>query len=234
MNALKIVAVTFSLFVVTHITDAEADTPPSFSKPGELATGSGTGLKDDTVYYPDMRFPTEKAPAYLNSQVYRPGGQHGGGGGQCASANYSYPWVDNFCETRSWANKLCPAGKGHQGVDIRPATCQRDVHWAVAVDDGVIANVGKFSVTLQTAAGTLYRYLHMSMNDLAVNELDHVKKGQKIGKVSNDFDGTPTTIHLHFDIKDRVVIDGKEVATYIPPYASLTAAYERLINQSGN
>ena len=43
-----------------------------------------------------MRFPIEVAPAYPNSQVYRPGGLYGGGGSQCDASNYDYPWQDNL------------------------------------------------------------------------------------------------------------------------------------------
>src|SRR5262245_59695623 len=97
-----------------------ADPTVSFSAPGDLEPGSGTGLHETKIYFPSIRFPLENAPAYLNSQVYRPGGMNGGTGGQCTSVNYSYPWRDNYCEARSWAMPLCPAGKGHQGQDIRP------------------------------------------------------------------------------------------------------------------
>ncbi|HEV7877074.1 M23 family metallopeptidase [Bradyrhizobium sp.] len=205
--------------------------PPNFaSPPGDLETGSGNGRADATIYFPQMRFPLETGPAFANSQVYRAGGMHGPAGDQCASANYSYPWRDVYCEKRSWTMALCPAGKGHQGQDIRPATCKKDTHWAVAADDGVIANIGTYSVTLQTANGVLYRYLHLNIGDLAVDELDHVKKGARIGKVSNWFGDTSTTIHLHFDIKGTVQVNGKSVVTYLPPYTSLVASYKTLMS----
>lgn len=35
------------------------------------------GSSGPTVYSLSMRFPLEQGPAYLNSQVYRPGGDHG-------------------------------------------------------------------------------------------------------------------------------------------------------------
>ena len=129
-------------FLIAGCAIDAAYSQPVFSPPGELEPGSGSGLRDNTIYFPNIRFPIEAAPAFLNSQVYRPGGMHGGGGGQCAGANYSYPWRDNYCETRSWAMPLCPSGKGHQGVDIRPGTCKADLHWAVAVADGEGVAVG--------------------------------------------------------------------------------------------
>src|SRR5258708_1168464 len=82
------------------VCSAFADAQPAFMPSGDLEAGSGTGLYDETVHYPGIRFPIENAPAFANSQVYRPGGQHGGGGGQCAAVNYDYPWRDNFCEKR--------------------------------------------------------------------------------------------------------------------------------------
>lgn len=204
---------------------------PSFSPPGELESGSGRGVADPNVYLRDIRFPIEKAPAFLNSQVYRKGGMHGPSGGQCDSANYSYPWRDNFCEKRDWGMPLCPAGKGHQGQDIRPATCKAGLHWAVAAESGKIVQIGKYSVTLQTPNGTVYRYLHLDMDDLAVRRGQLVQRGARIGKVSNDFGDASTTIHLHFDIKDSVRIGGVSRVVFVPPYSSLQAAYQQLLSQ---
>ena len=224
---------TFLLFsmlaALTTLANSANAQSPMFHDSGDLEPGSGHGLKDTTVYYPDMRFPLENGPAYANSQVYRPGGMHGGGGGQCSKLNYSYPWRDNYCEDRGWSMPLCPKGHGHQGQDIRPSTCKIDTYWAVAVDDGVIANVGSYSVTLQTATGTLFRYLHINIGDLAVEELDHVKRGDRIGKVSNWFGGEKTTTHLHFDIKDTISLNGITRSVYMPPYASLVTSYKRLM-----
>lgn len=201
-----------------------------FSEPGELEPNSGQGVKDAAVLLPGIRFPLESAPAYANSQVYRKGGNHSPApGGQCDPANYSYPWRDNFCEKREWTVAYCPSGKGHQGQDIRPATCKANLHYAVAAEDGIIAQIGTYSVTLQTKGGTLYRYMHMKMSELSVKELDQVKRGERLGKVSNDFGNSSTTIHLHFDVKDTIVLNGQRVITYIPPYPNLVEAYKKLL-----
>lgn len=200
-----------------------------FLAPGDLASGSGKGRKDATVYYPDIRFPIESGPAYANSQVYNPGGSGSSEPDQCSEKNYSYPWRDNYCESRGWKMQLCPSGTGHQGQDIRPATCNANTYWAVAVSDGVIVSIGSFSVTLQSPEGTLFRYLHLQMNDLAIQLGDHVEKGDRIGKVSNWFGDSKTTVHLHFDIKDSVTIGGKVHQVYMPPYASLVASYRKLM-----
>jgi len=104
---------------------------------------SGTGrVGDNYVYAPGIRFPLEHAPAYLNSQVYGIGGLHGAKGSLCDQRNYAYPWRDNYCEKRSWNMPLCSGGKGHQGVDIRPATCEKKRHYAVAVERGIITYIG--------------------------------------------------------------------------------------------
>jgi murein DD-endopeptidase MepM/ murein hydrolase activator NlpD len=208
---------------------AFADSQPAFMPSGDLESGSGTGLHDETVHYPGMRFPIENAPAFANSQVYRPGGQQGGSGGQCANVNYDYPWRDNFCEKRDRATPLCPTGKGHQGQDIRPSSCKADLHWAVAVADGIISHIGSYSFTLQTPAGVLYNYLHVNLSTLTVAKGDNVSRGQKLAKVSNWFGGESTTIHLHFEIKDTVTAGGTKKILHIPPYASLVASYKSLL-----
>ena len=197
-----------------------------YNAPGDLVSGSGTGVTDTTVYAPDMRFPMEATPAFANSQVYGHGGYLGPGGGQCDSANYDFPWSDNYCETRSWVTPLCPTGNGHQGQDIRPATCNDDTHWVVAGEDGTITGVGSYSVSLTAGNGTQYRYLHMSMDRLAVSHGDRVSRGDRLGLVSNDFGDTPTTYHLHFEIHQNIASVGS--ISPVPTYTSLVQSYEEL------
>lgn len=197
----------------------------SFAPPGELLPGSGTGRVDSTVYAPGIRYPIEKAPSFANSQVWGHGGGSGPGGSQCDAANFSYPWRDNYCETRQWDMPLCPAGTGHQGQDIRAATCDNNTHWAVAAVDGTITNVGSYSVYLTGADGTRFDYLHMSNVQVAFGH--KVVKGQRLGHVSNKFNGTPTTVHLHLNIRQYVQSLG--AAVYVPPYMSLVKAYEGLV-----
>jgi len=198
--------------------------PFSYLPPGDLIPGSGQGRVDNKVYAPGMRFPIEAGPAFANSQVWGAGGSQGPGGGQCDTINYDYPWRDNYCETRQWDMPLCPAGTGHQGQDIRPSTCQKDVHWTVAAVDGTITSIGSYSVYLTAADGTRYDYLHMSQVQVSVGQ--KVTRGQRIGKVSNEFGGTPTTIHLHFNLRQNIAGIG---SVYVPPYLSLIEAYQALI-----
>lgn len=204
---------------------ALAGEPFSYNPPGMLAPGSGEGRFDEMVYAPGMRFPLEAGPAYLNSQVWGHGGSQGPGGGQCDPENRQYPWWDNYCETRSWDMPLCPSGQGHQGQDIRAGDCEKGKHWVVAAADGTITNIGTYSVYLTTADGTRFDYLHMG--DVQVAFGDEVKRGDRIGKVSNEFGGTPTTIHLHFNIKQNV--DGLGLV-FVPPYMSLVGSYQELVN----
>lgn len=202
---------------------ASADTF-TYAPQGQLVNGSGKGRVDAKVYAPTMRFPMESGPAYANSQVWGKGGLNGGGGGQCDAPNFSYPWHDNYCETRDWDMPLCPAGNGHQGQDIRAASCKKDTHWAVAAVDGTITSIGSYSVYLTAPDGTRYDYLHMST--VQVKEGQKVKTGDRMGMVSNQFGGEATTVHLHFNIRQNVAGVG---SVYVPPYTSLVGAYERLL-----
>jgi murein DD-endopeptidase MepM/ murein hydrolase activator NlpD len=217
-----------------------APSPATFehNPPGTLPTGQGSGYLDRTVWSPSMCWPLLEA-GFANSQVYGAGGGMAPPGktSQCDSMNYTLPWRDNFCEARSRSSPLCASGTGHQGQDIRPATCKKNEHWAVATEEGTITDLGTYTVTLVAKAAPhyTYRYLHMQMSTLAVHEGSKVTAGQKLGKVSNDFGGTPTTIHLHFEMRAGlagVTTDGKPISvlTFIPPYLSLAEAYQRKLN----
>jgi murein DD-endopeptidase MepM/ murein hydrolase activator NlpD len=190
---------------------------------------SGDGRQDTTVYAPGIRFPLESAPAYVNSQVYGIGGQYGPAGSLCDSRNYQYPWSDNYCETRGWNMPLCQGGKGHQGDDIRPATCEKRKYYAVAVETGVITSIGSYTVSLRGNSGRTYRYLHLDSNTLQVSTGQRVTRGQRIGLVSDNMGGTSTSIHLHFDMMQTIKVGGQSKQVFIPPYTSLVEAYMRLL-----
>ncbi|MEL7032675.1 MAG: M23 family metallopeptidase [Pseudomonadota bacterium] len=204
---------------------------------GDLIPGTGTGRVDQTVYAPDIVFPIKAAPTWPQSMVYRLGGAVGGD--QCDPANYDIPWRDNFCEKRSSTRNtpMCPTNKVHQGQDIRVGTAadcnalraqakaDRGLHEVVAVEDGIIQHIGTYSVQLKgTETGNLYSYLHLNMRRLRVSALDTISAGDTLGFVSNDFGSTPTTFHLHFEIK--APIEGEGIV-HVPPFMSLVAAYER-------
>ncbi|MEM6535543.1 MAG: M23 family metallopeptidase [Pseudomonadota bacterium] len=212
--------------------------------PGELISGSGIGNRSDTLYAPDMVFPIKDAPAFPQSQVWRFGGGMSTGG-QCDARNYEAPWQDNFCEARSSQKRatMCPETRVHQGQDIRVGTRQGCIdmfnvrpnkptlYKVVAVEDGIISYQGGYYLQHKgTQTGNIYNYIHLNMSALQVSVGDTVAAGQHIGYVSDDFGGTPTTFHLHFEIK--APIEGQGIM-HVPPYMSLVRAYERRENGRG-
>ncbi len=203
----------------------------SYYPAGQLIPeNSGKGrVGDNYIYAPGIRFPLESAPAYINSQVYGVGGYLGPKGSLCDKKNYSYPWRDNYCEKRGWKMPLCSSGKGHQGVDIRSSTCEKKKYYAVAVEDGVITYIGKYTVKLRGKSGRTYRYLHLDSKTLLVRRGERVRRAQRIGLVSNNMGSTTTSIHLHFDMKQTIKIGNRSKSIFVPPYTSLVDAYKRLL-----
>lgn len=199
---------------------------PFYLPPGDLLPNSGQGLAEATVFVPGMRYPIESGPSYPNSQVYMNGGSEGPGGGQCDAVNYSYPWRDNYCEIRSWDMPLCPAGTGHQGQDIRAPTCEKDKYWIVAGQAGQVTNIGSYSVYVTSPNGQRLDYLHGAVDTLAVGNGQQVERGQNLIKLSNNMGDTPTSIHLHFNVKQDVAGVG---FVFVSPYMSLVGAYEELM-----
>lgn len=208
----------------------------SYYEPGHLLEGSGQGATNQIVHAPDIVFPIRSAPSYLQSMVFKYGGSVIGGD-ECDARNYTYPWRDNFCETRT-SNRnspYCPVDKIHQGQDIRvgtPEECrilrstpqsERMLHEIVAVEDGIVYEIGTFTVKLRSG-GRIYRYMHMNMDALQVSEGDSVLAGDVLGFYSKDFGGTPTTFHLHFEIIQNTAEHGW---VHVPPYLSLVEAFER-------
>jgi murein DD-endopeptidase MepM/ murein hydrolase activator NlpD len=228
-------------------TGAENSALPDFphDPPTQLVANSGSGYTDMTNWAPGICFPLAQTPDYANSQVYSPGGDHypsvsaSSHGSQCDSANYSYPWHDNFCEARNWTNPVCQSGQGHQGQDIRPTACHKDTYWAVAVEDGTVTQIGSYTVAItgNAAPHRIFRYLHMQKASVQVAVGDHVVRGQKLGLVSNNLgvsNGVQqyTTIHLHFEVRvaqAETMADGTQLAAnaFVPPYIALVDAYQR-------
>ena len=238
--------------VTTPETPTTTPTPPApapvlasfyYFRPGNLASGSGTGALEAAALVPDMLFPIKSAPAVAQTQVYRWGGGVKGGD-QCDTRNFTAPWRDNYCETRSsGSTPWCSKANVHLGQDIRVGTpdgckaeratkaADRTRYEVVAVEDGIISNVGSYSISLRAdSGGRIYRYLHLNMAKLKVATNQTVKKGDVVGYVSNDFGGTPTTLHLHFEIRLNTAENGWQ---YAPPYASLLEAYKRRESNPG-
>ncbi len=245
----------------------------TYRPPGEIIANSGyrgqSGHADFNVYA-QIRFPIEKAPAFANSQsflnwgdCYRTGrvswSAAKGDQYHCkrndkplvfdesAKENYSYPWQDNFCETRDFEVGQCANGIGHQGQDIRPSSCflrndgadrcMPDIFPVVAVRDGVLIRT-----PTQQAVHLLvntrnehvrFRYMHMNPAHLNADGITHgrrVREGERIGMVSNFQDRIGgTTSHLHFDVQ----VFTRDGWLWVNPYITLISSYERLIGGRG-
>ena len=211
---------------------------------GDIIANSGyrkQGGRADPTAYSQIRFPVEKAPAFLRSQSFgkRDKSEQPGGG---------YPWRDNFCESRSFEVGQCPGGFGHQGEDIRPGPCPTTSEGeercdprqqaVLAVRDAVVIRAPKQQAAiLQVNTATehiRFRYMHMSPTSMDSDGLlngRRVDEGEKIGVVSNYLDHpNGTTRHLHFDVQ----VFTRDGWLWVSPYTTLISAYERLIRGRGH
>ena len=233
-----------------------AERPPaasldfSYRPSGDIIASSGVGKQaghSDFTVYAQMRFPLLAPPAFAHSQSYQ-GRKTKDQPDEIIGSNTSYPWQDNFCESRSFNVGQCPAGYGHQGQDLRPAPCQQrddgsslcdtQQQTVVAVRDGTIIRAPTAqAATLQvnTAIEHLrFRYMHMNpaaMDSDGLVNGRQVDEGEKIGMVSNYMNHpNGTSHHLHFDVQ-AFTRDGW---IWVNPYVTLIAAYERLIGGRGH
>lgn len=219
----------------------------TYLAPGNLEPDSGVGVNDARIWAPGITSPFGTVNAVAKSQVYLPGGFQSGSSDQCVTQNFRYPHRDTFCETRgSDRDSLnCPRRNIHQGIDINAgsrAQCLQlqDAYASIAaggpaiaadiipiraVSDGLISYIGQYTVDLRPATGGIsrFRYLHMNMRSLRVEFGDEVKQGEIMGYYYNDFAGTPTTFHLHFEV--IAFVNGE--AQYVSPYMSFVKAEER-------
>jgi len=210
---------------------------------GDIIASSGfrrQGGHPDFTSYSQIRFPLERTPAFVRSQSF-------GKRDKSDLPSGGYPWRDNFCESRSFSVGQCPGGFGHQGQDIRPATCPASNEGGdhcdpkqqavVAVRDGVvIRSLKQQAVTLQINTRNehiRFRYMHMSPSRMDADGVlngRRVEEGEKIGVVSNYLDHpNGTTRHLHFDVQ----VFTRDGWIWVNPYVTLISAYERLIRSRG-
>jgi hypothetical protein len=255
--------------------DRPTDTSSTFAynSPGRLLPNTGFRGRDgrvDYTVYAKIRFPLAQAPAYANSQSFLNWGDcdHTGRSSrsgakrapyhcrvntkplvfdESVAENRAYPWRDNFCEHRSFLVGECPGGHGHQGQDIRPATCKlrneggdRCLPYqdnVMAVRDGMILRAPGRELTYLfvnvPGEHIRFRYLHMNPKMLdgdGVLSGRVVREGELLGKVGT-FDRREfgTTYHLHFDTQ----VLTKYGWTFVNPYMTLVTAYERLIGERG-
>jgi hypothetical protein len=209
---------------------------------GDIIPNTGyrkQGGHPDIMAYAQIRFPLEKAPAFVHSQSYARRDKDDG--------PTAFPWRDNFCESRSFEVWQCGGGYGHQGEDIRAAECpspadgrepcdpkQRGV---VAVRDAIVIRASKDqAATLEVNTRTehiRFRYMHMNpqaMNADGVLNGRIVAEGEKIGVISNYLDHPAgTSMHLHFDVQ----VFTRDGWIWVSPYVTLVSAYERLIRARG-
>jgi Peptidase family M23 len=223
---------------------AAASSDFTYRSAGDIIADSGfrrQGGHADFTSYSQIRFPLERTPAFVRSQSF-------GKRDKSDLPSGGYPWRDNFCESRSFSVGQCPGGFGHQGQDIRPATCpaandggdrcdprQQAV---VAVRDGVVIRSPKQqAATLQINSRNehiRFRYMHMNPSRMDADGLlngRRIEEGEKIGVVSNYLDHpNGTTRHLHFDVQ----VFTRDGWLWVNPYVTLISAYERLIRGHGH
>ena len=235
------------------IVERPAERSPDFTyRPsGDIIVHSGyrkQGGRADLTAYSQIRFPLEKAPAFVHSQSFRGRRSSDKPVDELTGSNTSYPWRDNFCESRSFNVGQCAGGFGHQGQDLRPAPCppvsEGEANGCdprrqpvVAVREGiVIRSLKQQAVTLQINTRTehiRFRYMHMNPAALDADGLlngRNVDEGEKIGVVSNFLDHpNGTSRHLHFDVQ----VFTRDGWIWVNPYVTLVSAYERLIRGRG-
>lgn len=222
----------------------------SYRPSGDIIANSGfrkQGGRADLNTYAQIRFPLEKTPASVRSQSYRNRRSGDKPFDDQAGGNASYPWQDNFCESRSFGVGQCPGGFGHQGEDIKPAPCPGAGEGAercdpkqqavLAVREGVvIRSLKQQAATLQINSRNehiRFRYMHMNPASLDADGVlngRRVDEGEKIGVVSNYLDyPNGTSRHLHFDVQ----VFTRDGWLWVNPYGTLVSAYERLIRGRG-
>jgi hypothetical protein len=222
----------------------------SYRPTGDIIAKSGyrrQGGRVDLTAYSQIRFPLQKAPAFVHSQSFRNHRPSDKSLDGLTGGNASYPWQDNFCEARSFEVGQCASGFGHQGQDIRPApcspgseadnSCNPRQQGVVAVRDSVvIRSLKQQAVTLQVNTRSehlRFRYMHMNPATLDANAVLNgrsVDEGEKIGVVSNYLDHpNGTSRHLHFDVQ----VFTRDGWLWVNPYVTLISAYERLIGGRG-
>jgi hypothetical protein len=238
--------------VPAELAERPVERSPDFSyRPsGDIIAKSGyrrQGGRVDFTAYSQIRFPLQKAPAFVHSQSFRNRHYSDRSLDELTGGNASYPWQDNFCEARSFEVGQCASGFGHQGQDIRPPpcppgseadnSCNPKQQGVVAVRDGVvIRSLKQQSVTLQVNTRSehlRFRYMHMNPVTLDADGVLNgrsVDEGEKLGVVSNYLDHpNGTSRHLHFDVQ----VFTRDGWLWVNPYVTLISAYERLIGGRG-
>ena len=197
------------LDIAAEIAERPAERSPDFTyRPsGDIIANSGyrkQGGHADFTAYSQIRFPLEKAPAFVHSQSFRTADQRQTID-ESTAAMPTIPGGTISAKPAVSASGNAPAVIGHQGQDIRPAPCpprQRrrrrcdpKQQAVVAVRDGVVIRSPKQqAATLQINTRNehiRFRYMHMNparMDADGVLNGRRVDEGEKIGVVSNYLD----------------------------------------------
>ena len=68
----------------------------------------------------------------------------------------------------------------------------------------------------------------MHPKSITVKTGQKVKQGDVLGRVSKYMGGTPSTsLHLHFQVRQRIKVGAKTLQVYVPTFTSLIAALRR-------
>ena len=200
----------------------------TYFEPGNILPRSSLGIKSRKVWFPRWSFPLDAGAA---------SGRHAYMGTQLSAYHgvdwvndprlFSYPHRDNQCEPRDWTMQPCPAGKGHQGVDIRAHDNQNNVWPVLAVEDGVVTSVTRSTTVIVRNGTHSVRYLHMDHDSIAAAGIRpgvNVVQGQRLGKVSCILGARcQTSRHLHLD----AYTGSAGAGNFYHVYPSLISAYRR-------
>lgn len=130
----------------------------------------------------------------------------------CASGSVVLPLSPGFNMTDDFGPRGAPTGGAsswHPADDLQhwPGNCNDPIY---SIDNGTVALVEGYQVSIKSPAGYTVSYLHMDLADVTVNVGDAVTAGQQIALTGNE--GPSTGCHL--DI--RINVDGNtdpQVAT---------------------
>lgn len=228
--------------IASQIAERPLERSPDFTyrTPGDIIANTGYRKQSgraDFMVYSQIRFPVEKAPAFVRSQSFAKRDK--------ADVPTGYPWRDNFCESRSFNVGQCAGEFGHQGEDIRACpfgqeageACDPKRQGVVAVRDATVIRAPRQQgLTLQVNSGTehiRFRYMHMNPSAMDADNLLNgriLSEGENVGVISNYLDRpNGTSRHLHFDVQ----VFTRDGWIWVSPYTTLISAYERLIRSRG-
>ena len=95
----------------------------------------------------------------------------------------------------------------------------------MAAEGGTIVKITSYNyrVEIQGDSGFRHAYLHLRQGSLEVGFGDRVKKGDRIGLISDtEVNGNHSTFyHLHYEMKSG--------GTHFPPYMTLVNSYKKLL-----